>query len=85
MCHLSKIRCFKHSACGHIYIFHFFNHKQLNHNSEGISFVMLAVHEQVVVMSSFYSETLLLLCVHETFIKLHKNPFLKFSIILIEV
>ena len=49
------------------YIFHFFNHKQFNGDSEGISFMMFAVHEQVALMSSSESETCLLLYVHEQF------------------
>ena len=34
------------------YIFHFFIHKELNGNSQGISFVMFTIGDQVELMSS---------------------------------
>ena len=45
------------------YVFRFFNHKQLNLNSLGISFMMLAVHELVAMMISSLSKTPLLISV----------------------
>ena len=62
MCHLSTFTRFAHTAlCSHIY-FLCSHHKQLNGDLKGITFVVLAVHEEVVLMSSSYSETRLLLC-----------------------
>ena len=40
---------------------------QLNSNLKGITFVVLAVHEQVALISSSYSKMRLLLCVREQF------------------
>ena len=54
------------SVCVHICI-HFFNHKQLNGDSEGIYFVMLAVLKQVALMSPSKSEMRLLLYVNQQF------------------
>ena len=53
----------------YIYLYYFFcsHHKQLNDDLKGITFMMLAVHEQVALMSSSQSEMLLLSFVHEQF------------------
>ena len=52
--------------CSHI-PFSYNHHKELNDDLKGITFVMLAVHEQVSLMSSSYSETRLPLYAHEQF------------------
>ena len=44
------------------------HHKQLNGDLKGITFVVLAVHEQVALMSSPQSKTCLLRYVHEKFV-----------------
>ena len=59
---LSAVVC----LCSLIY-FCFSHHKQLNGNLKGITFVVLAVHEQVVLMNSSYNELRLLLYVHDQF------------------
>ena len=48
--------CLRIFVTGCLSLKFFFNHKQLNGDSEGISFVMLAVHEQVALMSSSKSK-----------------------------
>ena len=54
ICHLSTFRRFAHTAYVHIHILYFFlsRHKQLNGDLKDISFLVLAVHEQVALMSS---------------------------------
>ena len=52
--------------CSHI-PFSYNHHKELNDDLKGITFVMLAVHEQVSLMSSSQSETRLPLYAHEQF------------------
>ena len=49
--HLYTFRRFAHTACVLIYFF-CSHHKQLNGDLKGITFAMLAVHEQVALMSS---------------------------------
>ena len=43
--------------------------KQLNSNLKGINFSIFSVHQEVALMSYCYSETCLLLYVHEQFAK----------------
>ena len=64
ICHLSVFRCFAHCLNSHIYL-PCSHHKQLNFELKGIIFVMLAVHEQVGLMSSSLSERDPLLYVYE--------------------
>ena len=47
--------------------FSYTHYKQLNGDLKGITFVVLAVHEQVALMSSSQSKMHLLLYVHEQF------------------
>ena len=54
ICHLSTFRRFAHCLSSRIY-FSCSHHKQLNGDLNGIPFVMLAVHAQVALMSSFLS------------------------------
>ena len=78
ICHPSKFRWFAHCLSFHM---HFFcgHRKQLNCDLKSISFVMLAVCEEVVLMSSSYSKTasaIQLLYVHEELdISLHLHVF----------
>ena len=59
ICHLSTFRRFAHTAYVHIHILYFFfsRHKQLNGDLKDITFLVLAVHEQVALMSSSQSQT----------------------------
>ena len=62
--HFSTFRRFQHCLCSHIY-FSCSHHKQLNGFLEGMAFVMLVAHEEIALISSSWSETCLLLYVHE--------------------
>ena len=59
-CHITSC------LCSHIYFF-CSHHKQLNGHLNGITFVVLIVHEQVPLMSFSWSKMHLLLYVHEPF------------------
>ena len=56
-----------HCLYSHIYISLSSYHKQLNGDLKSITFVVLAVHGNMALVSSFQSETGLLLYVHEQF------------------
>ena len=62
--HFSTFRRFQHCLCSHIY-FSCSHHKQLNGYLEGMTFVMLVAHEEIALISPSWSETCLLLYVHE--------------------